>query len=215
QRPSRHHAPARRQGRIRRGFAARDPIALARLPATGGDPPRGLHPQAVPRPRRVQQEEHPPARRLYVPVLQPPRRAPHRGPRPAALARRRHHVDERRRGLPALQPQEGQPAAGRDRDASGSRADPPQVRLLDAHAETPARALAAGFVAQVPGRGTHAVLTTRPAAFRLSSEYEPRGDQPRAIEDLTRLVVDGRRHTVLRGVTGSGKTYTIANLIAN
>src|SRR3989441_566590 len=41
------------------------------------------------------------------------------------------------------------------------------------------------------------------------------GDQPRAIEDLTRLVVDGRRHTVLRGVTGSGKTYTIANLIAN
>ena len=70
-------------------------------------------------------------------------------------------------------------------------------------------------MAQVPGRGTHAVLTTRPAAFRLSSEYEPRGDQPRAIEDLTRLVVEGRRHTVLRGVTGSGKTYTIANLIAN
>src|SRR3989449_372487 len=98
---------------------------------------------------------------------------------------------------------------------SPSRAFPPQVRLADAHAEPPARALAAGSVAQVPGRGTPAALPPRPAAFRLSSEYEPRGDQPRAIEALTRLVVDGRRHTVLRGVTGSGKTYTMANLIAN
>ncbi|HZF04362.1 MAG TPA: excinuclease ABC subunit UvrB [Patescibacteria group bacterium] len=58
-------------------------------------------------------------------------------------------------------------------------------------------------------------MTERRAAFRLSSEYEPRGDQPRAIEDLTRFVTSGRRHTVLRGVTGSGKTYTMANLIAN
>jgi len=70
-------------------------------------------------------------------------------------------------------------------------------------------------VAQVSGRGTDAVVATRPAAFRLSSEYEPRGDQPRAIEDLTRHVGGGRRHIVLRGVTGSGKTYTMANLIAN
>jgi excinuclease ABC subunit B len=70
-------------------------------------------------------------------------------------------------------------------------------------------------VAEVSRRGTDAVLTARPAAFRLSSEYEPRGDQPRAIEDLTRHVTGGRRHTVLRGVTGSGKTYTMANLIAN
>src|SRR3989454_1006341 len=92
---------------------------------------------------------------------------------------------------------------------------PLQVRFPAPHAEPPPRALVAGFVANVPGRGPHAVLTARPAAFRLSSEYEPRGDQPRAIEALTRLVVDGRRHTVLRGVTGSGKTYTIANLIAN
>jgi excinuclease ABC subunit B len=51
--------------------------------------------------------------------------------------------------------------------------------------------------------------------FRLSSEYAPRGDQPRAIERLTALVKAGRPHSVLRGVTGSGKTYTIANLIAN
>ncbi|MGH7355591.1 MAG: excinuclease ABC subunit UvrB [Candidatus Rokuibacteriota bacterium] len=55
---------------------------------------------------------------------------------------------------------------------------------------------------------------TAPAAFRLSSDYEARGDQPRAIEDLTRFVRAGRPHVVLRGVTGSGKTYTMANLIA-
>jgi excinuclease ABC subunit B len=51
--------------------------------------------------------------------------------------------------------------------------------------------------------------------FRLVSEYTPRGDQPAAIESLTRFVKDGRRHAVLRGVTGSGKTYTMANVIAN
>jgi excinuclease ABC subunit B len=51
--------------------------------------------------------------------------------------------------------------------------------------------------------------------FRLSSEYAPRGDQPRAIDRLTDLVRGGHPHSVLRGVTGSGKTYTIANLIAN
>ena len=51
--------------------------------------------------------------------------------------------------------------------------------------------------------------------FKLASEYSPRGDQPQAIADLTGFVQSGKRHAVLRGVTGSGKTYTIANLIAN
>jgi excinuclease ABC subunit B len=51
--------------------------------------------------------------------------------------------------------------------------------------------------------------------FRLSSEYAPRGDQPQAIEALTRFVKADRPHAVLRGVTGSGKTFTMANLIAN
>ncbi|OGL09215.1 MAG: excinuclease ABC subunit B [Candidatus Rokubacteria bacterium RIFCSPLOWO2_12_FULL_71_22] len=50
--------------------------------------------------------------------------------------------------------------------------------------------------------------------FRLSSEYSPRGDQPQAIAALTSFVRDGRRHMVLRGVTGSGKTYSIANVVA-
>ncbi len=51
--------------------------------------------------------------------------------------------------------------------------------------------------------------------FRLTSEFPPRGDQPRAIADLTTHLGEGRRHVVLRGVTGSGKTYTMANVIAN
>ncbi len=50
--------------------------------------------------------------------------------------------------------------------------------------------------------------------FTLHAEYEPRGDQPRAIEQLSRLVKEGRRHSVLLGVTGSGKTFTMANVIA-
>ncbi len=51
--------------------------------------------------------------------------------------------------------------------------------------------------------------------FRLSSEYSPSGDQPQAIAALTNFVREGRRHMVLRGVTGSGKTYSIANVVAN
>ncbi len=51
--------------------------------------------------------------------------------------------------------------------------------------------------------------------FRLTSEFPPRGDQPRAIARLSELVMSGQRHAVLRGVTGSGKTYTMANVIAN
>ncbi|HEV8640004.1 MAG TPA: excinuclease ABC subunit UvrB [Methylomirabilota bacterium] len=50
--------------------------------------------------------------------------------------------------------------------------------------------------------------------FRLTSEYPPRGDQPRAIARLIEMIRARRRHVVLRGVTGSGKTYTMANVIA-
>jgi excinuclease ABC subunit B len=51
--------------------------------------------------------------------------------------------------------------------------------------------------------------------FQLVSEYSPRGDQPQAIAALTGFVRENRRHMVLRGVTGSGKTYSIANVVAN
>jgi excinuclease ABC subunit B len=50
--------------------------------------------------------------------------------------------------------------------------------------------------------------------FRLTSDFPPRGDQPQAIARLTDYLREGRRHVALRGVTGSGKTYTMANVIA-
>jgi excinuclease ABC subunit B len=50
--------------------------------------------------------------------------------------------------------------------------------------------------------------------FRLTSDYRPRGDQPRAIEELIAGIVRGDRHQVLLGVTGSGKTFTMANVVA-
>src|ERR671931_836520 len=49
--------------------------------------------------------------------------------------------------------------------------------------------------------------------FKLISDYEPRGDQGKAIEQLSRGVVDAEKHQVLLGVTGSGKTYTMAKVI--
>ncbi len=52
-------------------------------------------------------------------------------------------------------------------------------------------------------------------AFRLQSTYEPAGDQPQAIEQLTGGINDGERYQTLLGVTGSGKTYTMANVIQN
>ena len=49
--------------------------------------------------------------------------------------------------------------------------------------------------------------------FKISSEYKPTGDQPQAIDILARGVLDGRKHQTLMGVTGSGKTFTMANII--
>src|SRR5574340_680767 len=49
--------------------------------------------------------------------------------------------------------------------------------------------------------------------FKLASDYDPRGDQPEAISRLVRGLEDGDRHQVLLGVTGSGKTFTMAKVI--
>jgi excinuclease ABC subunit B len=53
------------------------------------------------------------------------------------------------------------------------------------------------------------------AKFKLVTEFEPKGDQPRAIEKLTENILKGVKHQVLLGVTGSGKTFTMGNVIAN
>ena len=52
------------------------------------------------------------------------------------------------------------------------------------------------------------------AQFELISDYQPRGDQPQAIEELVAGIERGDRHQVLLGVTGSGKTFTMANVVA-
>ena len=51
--------------------------------------------------------------------------------------------------------------------------------------------------------------------FELISEYQPTGDQPEAIAQLTEGVLEGVPAQTLLGVTGSGKTFTIANVIKN
>jgi excinuclease ABC subunit B len=50
--------------------------------------------------------------------------------------------------------------------------------------------------------------------FRLQADYLPAGDQPGAIAELTRGILDGEKHQTLLGVTGSGKTFTMANVIS-
>lgn len=51
--------------------------------------------------------------------------------------------------------------------------------------------------------------------FKITSDYVPMGDQPQAIEKLTNGVESGKKHQVLLGITGSGKTFTVANIIQN
>ena len=50
--------------------------------------------------------------------------------------------------------------------------------------------------------------------FRLHSEYKPTGDQPKAIDSICRSIESGNKNQTLLGVTGSGKTFTMANIIA-
>ena len=49
--------------------------------------------------------------------------------------------------------------------------------------------------------------------FKLKAPYQPLGDQPQAIHELVEGIQSGKRHQVLLGATGTGKTFTIANVI--
>ncbi|MBN2829895.1 MAG: excinuclease ABC subunit UvrB [Candidatus Cloacimonetes bacterium] len=53
------------------------------------------------------------------------------------------------------------------------------------------------------------------SSFKIATEYHPKGDQPEAIATLTENILNGKKHQVLLGATGSGKTFTIANVIQN
>ncbi|MDQ5958796.1 MAG: excinuclease subunit, partial [Patescibacteria group bacterium] len=52
-------------------------------------------------------------------------------------------------------------------------------------------------------------------SFELNTTYKPTGDQPKAIKEIESRLKDGQKNQVLLGVTGSGKTFTMANLINN
>ena len=49
--------------------------------------------------------------------------------------------------------------------------------------------------------------------FKIVSDYKPMGDQPQAIDTMVRSIESGAKHQTLLGVTGSGKTFTMANII--
>ena len=49
--------------------------------------------------------------------------------------------------------------------------------------------------------------------FQVQSDYKPKGDQPQAIEKLAQGIIDAEKYQTLLGVTGSGKTFTVANVI--
>ncbi|MCX5801000.1 MAG: excinuclease ABC subunit UvrB [Candidatus Eisenbacteria bacterium] len=59
------------------------------------------------------------------------------------------------------------------------------------------------------------LLKNTGSPFKLVAPYEPRGDQPQAIKELTEGILSDRKYQTLLGVTGSGKTFTIANVVAN
>ncbi|OQX51406.1 excinuclease ABC subunit B [candidate division CPR3 bacterium 4484_211] len=74
------------------------------------------------------------------------------------------------------------------------------------------------IVAEIPGDNSRNQVISKPASvpkLKLVSNFEPTGDQPEAIEKLAQGLKAGLKHQVLLGVTGSGKTFTMANVIQN
>ncbi|MDB5700364.1 MAG: uvrB, partial [Sphingomonadales bacterium] len=65
----------------------------------------------------------------------------------------------------------------------------------------------------VPHRPTRPVKAEGSKRFKVVSDYEAAGDQPTAIKELVATALDGERNQVLLGVTGSGKTFTMARVI--
>jgi len=64
-----------------------------------------------------------------------------------------------------------------------------------------------------PNLPSHRLPARRLEPFKLVSSYTPRGDQPNAIKELNERLSAGVRFQTLRGITGSGKTFTMANVI--
>ncbi len=95
-------------------------------------------------------------------------------------------------------------------DGSGVTATVQALQSLIEHG----RAEVEGAPAWVPHRPERPEKLEGNIPFRLSTEYEPKGDQPTAIAELVEGINQGETDQVLLGVTGSGKTYTVAQTIA-
>ena len=65
------------------------------------------------------------------------------------------------------------------------------------------------------GQSNISTFNIRSKKFEISREYTPKGDQPQAIEKLSKGVEEGLKHQVLLGATGTGKTLTMAHVIQN
>src|SRR5262249_3489949 len=76
----------------------------------------------------------------------------------------------------------------------------------------PRHTLALNSTLSTTGGGSGSIQA--PMEFRIHQPYPPRGDQPEAIDELAKGLREGERYQTLLGVTGSGKTYTIANVVA-
>ena len=89
------------------------------------------------------------------------------------------------------------------------------VHLLRARPRSPWDAsVTTSATAQAPPRLREAVLTFPGSPYRLHQPFAPAGDQPEAITKLVEGISDGLAFQTLLGVTGSGKTYTMAHVIA-
>lgn len=90
----------------------------------------------------------------------------------------------------------------------------PAPQSMEREIEDPDRFADANFPDFVPHRPPRPEKSEGGIAYDLQAPYEPRGDQPQAIAELTGGVQAGERDQVLLGVTGSGKTFTMAQIIA-
>ncbi len=92
-------------------------------------------------------------------------------------------------------------------ESATSLTEPKTARVISSYNTRMSRPLPFDFMERPP-------LPEGEANFELVSDYRPAGDQPRAIDQLSEGVVAGERDQVLLGVTGSGKTFTMAHVIA-
>src|SRR5882757_867316 len=115
----------------------------------------------------------------------------------------------------------GEPDQGFQQAAGGptvSRLHPGQPARVGAVATSyrkkAKRTVDASAPAVEPARPKRTAVPRGGAGFKLASPYQPAGDQPKAIDELVDGLTRGDEAQVLLGITGSGKTYTIANAIA-